>query len=75
METIFVTIDVLNSLQIECISFLGSFAKTCMIFGILRNKILLINVFSVFFPISKFRLPTIFLAQNSGFYGFFKNET
>jgi hypothetical protein len=43
METIFVTYDVLNSLQKECMSFLGSFAKTCMIFGILLNKILLIE--------------------------------
>jgi hypothetical protein len=43
METIFVTYDVLNSLQKECMSFLGSFAKTCMIFGILMNKILLIE--------------------------------
>jgi hypothetical protein len=34
-----------------------------------------INVFSVFFPISKFRLQTIFLARNFGFYGFLKNET
>jgi hypothetical protein len=43
METIFVSYDVLNSLQKECMSFLGSFAKTCMIFGILTNKILLIE--------------------------------
>jgi hypothetical protein len=43
METIFVSYDVLNSLQKECMSFLGSFAKTCMIFGILMNKILLIE--------------------------------
>jgi hypothetical protein len=33
------------------------------------------SVFSVFFPMSKFRLPTIFLARNYGFYGFLKNET
>jgi hypothetical protein len=43
METIFVRYDVLNSLQKECMSFLGSFAKTCMIFGILMNRILLIE--------------------------------
>jgi hypothetical protein len=33
------------------------------------------SVFSVFFLMSKFRVPTIFLARNSGFYGFLKNET
>jgi hypothetical protein len=43
METILVTYDVLNSLQKECMSLLGSFAKTCMIFGILLNKVLLIE--------------------------------
>jgi hypothetical protein len=43
METSFVTYDVLNSLQKECMPFLGSFAKTCMIFGILLNKISLIE--------------------------------
>jgi hypothetical protein len=43
METIFVSYDVLNSLQKGCMSFLGSFAKTCMIFGILMNKIILIE--------------------------------
>jgi hypothetical protein len=43
MEIIFVNCDVLNSLQKEWMSFLGSFAKTCMIFGNLVNKILLIN--------------------------------
>jgi hypothetical protein len=43
METIFVTYDVIKSLQKECMSFLGSFAKTCMVFGILMNKMLLIE--------------------------------
>jgi hypothetical protein len=43
METIFLTYDVLNSLQKECMSFLGSFAKTCMIFEILMNKILMLK--------------------------------
>ena len=33
----------LNSLQKECMSFLDSFDKTCMIFGILMEKILLIQ--------------------------------
>jgi hypothetical protein len=33
------------------------------------------SVFSVFFPMSKFWLPTIFLARNFGFYGFLKNKT
>jgi hypothetical protein len=32
-------------------------------------------VFSVFFSMLKFKLPTIFLAQNFGFYGFLKNKT
>jgi hypothetical protein len=32
-------------------------------------------VFSLFFPMSKLRLPTIFLARNSGFYVFLKNKT
>jgi hypothetical protein len=55
METIFVTYGVLNSLQKECMSFLGSFAKTCMIFGILLNKILLIETsYSNYFLINLF---------------------
>jgi hypothetical protein len=50
METIFVTHNVLNSLQKECMSFWVSFAKTCMIFGILKNKILLIErIYSNFY--------------------------
>jgi hypothetical protein len=43
METIFVPYDVLNSLQNERMYFLSSFAKTCMAFGILLNKIILIE--------------------------------
>ena len=32
-------------------------------------------IFSVFFSMLKFKLQTIFLAQNSSFYGFLKNKT
>jgi hypothetical protein len=43
METTFIRYDVLSSLQKELMSFLDSFAKTCIIFVILMNKILLIE--------------------------------
>jgi hypothetical protein len=54
IETFFVTYDMLESLQKECISFLDSYTKTCMIFGILLNIILLIEISCSIFLLFKY---------------------